>query len=351
MSVKIFGLNDGYGLGVSTTEGWINELTVSEALSNGTEYLKIIRGYETSTVALSPEGKLFVLMYGETVLETIEKEEEKFVDISCGFNHFLAVNKEQNKVYSWCYDQTGCQFGQLGHNNTDKVDQPTEITFFTKLGIKIKQICCSAYSSFVLLENNDLYAFGFNLHSDLGFSDKKSKQLLPIKVISNCQKVFNSGFSRHSFYLDTQNKLWGFGFNGNGQFGTGNLKHLTIPTQIGFFDQKEISNVLTNTCSSIVLLKNGNLFSAGFAGTNGFSKASEVFQQIEIPKIKKIYGGYYYTICLSTENELYAFGYSDSYYYKYQQNGVVIKIPFTFKNKNFKIFCGGATVSCFIVEN
>ena len=78
--------------------------------------------------------------------------------IKNGFNHKLILC-ENNELYS----SGNNEYGQCGINSVNNENKiigfPKRVDFFKNLP-NIKNIYCGNYVSFVLLENNDLYAFG-----------------------------------------------------------------------------------------------------------------------------------------------------------------------------------------------
>lgn len=95
------------------------------------------------------------------------KLNEKIIDISCGFNHVLALSSNGD-IFSWGNNQ----YGQLGlidfqiDINSDR-DEPVRISFFNN--VSIKNIYAKGSSSFCITEkSNKLYGWGDNRNCQLG---------------------------------------------------------------------------------------------------------------------------------------------------------------------------------------
>ncbi|KAJ3448097.1 regulator of chromosome condensation [Anaeramoeba flamelloides] len=287
-------------------------------------------------------------------------KKERFCQICCGNYHFLALSQNQKNVYSWCSDSLGSRNGQLGHGTAQQIFQPTLIEFFSAFKTPVKQILCSAYSSFVLLEDGSVYAFGYNTSYDLGYSKSSASQFLPLKVFDNCSILFNSGNSCHTFGLDKEGALFGFGLNSKGQLGTRNYSNVKTPTGIPLLNkdqshskaQVKIKQICTTFNSTLILTSFGKLFSAGHYFENGFNKNSNVFQLIKLPEIMNISCGLRSHFCFSIEGLIYAFGFLSTGSPISTKGNVIINTNLSVpKNQPYKVCCTDPLLTCsFLLE-
>jgi len=125
------------------------------------------------------------------------KEIEKFFNISdikiikTGSDFFLILLKN-NLLYTFGDNS----YGQCGKNITQSIElSPIKIN----LNNKIKDIYCTTYTSYVLLENGDLYAFGMNV-----------KTHIPQKVLmtSEIKSIFSEGTGDDIFILTNKLTLY-----------------------------------------------------------------------------------------------------------------------------------------------
>merc|ERR1712228_138426 len=114
------------------------------------------------------------------------------IDIAAGMYHSMAVS-EDGKVFSW--GSPGWDvFGQLGHPNLYRqsvIATPTVIDWFGDNGIRAIA-CYAGYDhSAVISDKKELYLFGKNADSQLGFSKYvKNTTHIPTKLnISGINKI------------------------------------------------------------------------------------------------------------------------------------------------------------------
>ena len=129
------------------------------------------------------------------------------IQISCGYFHSLFLDSDGN-VYSVGYNMEGC----LGLGHTKKTTTITKIQHGciqdtgiwswvlknskTKIDLPpIEYISAFGHSSCLIDSDKNLWGFGNNKDSQLGFQDKVPKQTLPVKVISvnNVEQISSGG--------------------------------------------------------------------------------------------------------------------------------------------------------------
>ncbi|KRX00448.1 Regulator of chromosome condensation 1/beta-lactamase-inhibitor protein II [Pseudocohnilembus persalinus] len=162
------------------------------------------------------------------IIEKLKKF--RIQQISCGFNHNLALgyirdgnqNSQQlykNTIFSWGKGSDGC----LGQGNSNDYYEPEIIVNFQKSDQLIKVICCSENSSFVLLQNGDIYSFGGNEYGELGH-DNYFPCFQPSKVQIN-EAINNiSPGKNHIFALSEKGNFYSWGSGQFGQLGNKNFQ-------------------------------------------------------------------------------------------------------------------------------
>lgn len=88
---------------------------------------------------------------------------KKIIKIAAGSKHSLFLESNGSV---WCSGQNND--GQLGlsHNNDQYI--PTEITYFSKNNIKIKDIECGSYHNLAIDYDDKIYSWGFNKYGQCG---------------------------------------------------------------------------------------------------------------------------------------------------------------------------------------
>ncbi len=98
----------------------------------------------------------------------------KIVDISCGYNHSIAVSKK-GRCYSWGNNE----FGQLGIGNNANALEPSEIIFPANTSI-IKVRCGTSHSLF-LTSDGRIFACGLNHFGQIG-NGTEDNQNFPVHL-------------------------------------------------------------------------------------------------------------------------------------------------------------------------
>ena len=157
------------------------------------------------------------------------------------------------------------QYGQLGLNDNLDRNRPIRNNFLTEKG-SIKQIVLGGWYSMILMDNGDLYVFGYNQYGQLGLNDNLDRN----KPIRNdfftdkgsIKQIALSG--SHSMILMDNGDLYVFGMNKYGQLGLNDNVDRNRPIQNGFFTEKgSIKQIALGRYHSMVLMDNGDLYVFG----------------------------------------------------------------------------------------
>ncbi len=215
-------------------------------------------------------------------------------------------------------------YGQLGIGPGKPYQEgiPIRNHFFDQLS-SIKQIALGRVHTLVVLENNDLYVFGWDYAGQLGLgsSGDMEIQYTPVKHpffdrLSPIKNIFARGDS--SMVLLENGELYVFGANPGGQLGLGhNIYDIVIPVKNDFFDYlSPIERIIMGDKYAIVLLKNEDLYIFGFniSGELGLGNTDNQFDPVQnhffdqlIP-IKQISLGEAHSMILPEDGNLYVFG-------------------------------------------
>eukprot|EP01084_Bolivina_argentea_P177780 307438_1 len=129
------------------------------------------------------------------------------IQIRSGCNHSLFL--ESNGTV---WGIGGNQHGQLGLGHTDKVKIPTSIEYFMKHGIKIKEITCGFDHNLALDYNNNVYAWGYNAYLQCGYD--VSRQCLTPQLINPLKDIAEIDCGSHHSYCKTfDGRMFFFGSN------------------------------------------------------------------------------------------------------------------------------------------
>ena len=185
----------------------------------------------------------------EKILEDGTKEEELItdaIDIAASYNHTIILRAD-GTVWSTGYNQ----YGELGTGDTEERKIFTQVKGPNGEGIleNIVQITTGYYTGYALTTNGEVYGWGSNRYGELGQGSKSDDPVLyptKMKKVSNIIQI--SSGAEYIVMLDAEGKVWGTGYNGNGQLGIGNTTLQTLPQQMTSISGiKEISAKSNNT--------------------------------------------------------------------------------------------------------
>ncbi|XP_053499392.1 protein RCC2 homolog isoform X1 [Ictalurus furcatus] len=180
--------------------------------------------------------------------------EEVVVAAACGRNHTLALT-ENGTVYSFGENK----LGQLGQGNqTDAVLSPASILYN---GQPIVKVACGAEFSMIVDCKGNIYSFGCPEYGQLGHnSDGKfiaraqriefDCELIPRRVAIFIEKTKDGQVmpvtnvvvrdvvcgANHTLVLDSQKRVFSWGFGGYGRLGHTEQKDEMVPRLVKLFD-------------------------------------------------------------------------------------------------------------------
>lgn len=145
--------------------------------------------------------------------------------VSAGLNHSLAV-KADGSLWGW----GGNQFGQVGDGTT--VDKLSPVRIDT--ANDWVSVTAGGSSSFALKANGTLWAWGQNATGLLG-NGNTLNQSVPVPVLNPgaSRYVAVSSGGEHTLALQADGTLWAWGFNLHGQLGNGSVVDSLTPIQVG----------------------------------------------------------------------------------------------------------------------
>lgn len=161
-------------------------------------------------------------------------------------------------------------YGQLGQGDLVERFEPTPITHDSLAGVKIIDIKAGSRHSVLVSDSGDVYVMGYNQNGYLGIGSSIPDYLLvPTKLThSNLSGYIISEIAaggNHTFLLASNDTLFAFGENLNGQLGDGTTVSKTVPTIINSsqFDGKTISKMSIAQGSSLLLMADSTVYSWG----------------------------------------------------------------------------------------
>jgi alpha-tubulin suppressor-like RCC1 family protein len=152
--------------------------------------------------------------------------------IALGSNHTLAL-KSDGTLFGWALNSL-TQLGRLGLGATGVQETPIQLTGFGTANDDNLYISAGSINSFVIKQDNTLWATGNNTSGSLGLGDSTARTVFT-QVTSGINNIWEkvSGCNIHTLGIKTDGTLWGWGYNFYGQLGLGDNITYNTPQQVG----------------------------------------------------------------------------------------------------------------------
>ncbi|KAG2457171.1 RCBT1 protein, partial [Polypterus senegalus] len=152
---------------------------------------------------------------------------KKVTEVACGSHHSMALTSD-GEVFAWGYNNCG----QVGSGSTANQPTPRKVSNCLQNKVVVG-IACGQTSSMAVLDNGEVYAWGYNGNGQLGLGNS-GNQLTPCRLTGlqgYCVLQIASGYA-HSLALTDEGLLYVWGANTYGQLGTGNKVNQLSPVHI-----------------------------------------------------------------------------------------------------------------------
>ncbi|XP_075561395.1 RCC1 and BTB domain-containing protein 1 isoform X5 [Pelecanus crispus] len=164
---------------------------------------------------------------------------KKVVEVACGSHHSMALSFDGD-LYAWGYNNCG----QVGSGSTANQPTPRRVSNCLQ-GKMVVGIACGQTSSMAVVNNGEVYGWGYNGNGQLGLGNN-GNQLTPCRVAALhgvCILQIACGYA-HTLALTDEGLLYAWGANTYGQLGTGNKSNQLSPVQIMMEKERDTGNVL-----------------------------------------------------------------------------------------------------------
>ncbi|KAI3366292.1 hypothetical protein L3Q82_009762 [Scortum barcoo] len=184
---------------------------------------------------------------------------EKVTEVACGSHHSMALTQD-GEVFAWGYNNCG----QIGSGSTANQPYPRKVTGCLQSKNAVG-ISCGQSSSMALVENGEVFGWGYNGNGQLGIGNN-GNQLTPCRLAALqglCIQQIVSGYS-HCLAQTDKGLLYAWGANTYGQLGTGNKSNHLSPVQI-MADKERVVEVAAchSTHTSAAKTQSGQVYMWG----------------------------------------------------------------------------------------
>ena len=242
-----------------------------------------------------------------TTFTQITTNTDDIKKIYCGCSHTFIL---ENDGTLWACGGNGS--GELGLGDTNN---RTTFTQITTNADNIKEIYCGGCHTLILKNDGTLWGCGYNGYGNLGSGDTTNKNTFTqITTNANDIKEIYCGYN-HTFILKNDGTLWGTVLNTEGELGLGDTTHRNTFTQITT-NTNDIKSIYCGQNHTIMLKNDGTLWECGRNNVGqlglGDSNNRTTFTQIttNTNDIKSIYCGWNHTFILKNDGTLWGTGYN-----------------------------------------
>lgn len=233
--------------------------------------------------------------------------------VATGQSHIVALGSDGN-VYAWGLNN----YGQLGDSSSASdsipvmVKKPAGVTSWSA-------VAAGAYYSMAIANNGDVYAWGFNNFGQLG-NGTTGNDSIPtlVKLPTGVTATKIAAGTNFGLAIGSNDTLYVWGRNYNGQLGIGNTKDQHSPVAVRFpSGVTSWTQIGAGAFTSYALGNDGNLYSAGSNGNgqigDGTTTQRNSFVKVILPSgatgWKSFSGGASFCLGLASNDTLYAWGF------------------------------------------
>jgi len=289
-------------------------ITFISAVVYSQTYLKVSGGGEFST-ALRSDSTIWAWGFnGNGQLGTGNTDTQyslvqigtdtNWTDITAGAWHCLAI-KHDGTLWAWGYNIVG----QLGDSTTTQRNSPVQIG----TGIDWKLVDAGQAHTLAIKTDSTLWAWGLNYYGQLGDSTVVDKKF-PVQIGTDHDWIKISAGGGHSLALKSDSTLWAWGANSNGQLGdTTTTSQSEVPMQIG--NDSDWKDISAGFEYSIAMKFDNTIWSWGFnangqLGTGSLAQESSPVQIGNDSTWRKIAAGPSFAYGIKSDSTLWGWGYN-----------------------------------------
>ncbi|KAI5099056.1 RCC1 and BTB domain-containing protein 2 isoform X1 [Silurus meridionalis] len=214
---------------------------------------------------------------------------KRVTEVACGSHHTIALTTE-GEVYAWGYNNSG----QVGSGST--ANQPTPRRVSSCLQNKVVvNIACGQLCSMAVLDNGEIYGWGYNCNGQLGLGNNGNQQTpCRIAALQGINVVQVACGYAHTLALTDEGFVYAWGANAYGQLGTGNKSNQALPTLINMDKERMVEVAACHTShTSAAKTQSGQVLMWGqcrgqavpFPHSTHFSSTDDVFACFATPAV------------------------------------------------------------------
>ncbi|GIX65130.1 regulator of chromosome condensation repeat-containing protein [Babesia caballi] len=216
----------------------------------------------------------------------------------------------------------GKQSGQAGEREAAEegswcTTNPQPVGLSVNLKHNVVALACGANHTLVTTVDGSLFAWGIGAFGVLGTGDCQNRHV-PARVefpFETSMRGCAAG-CRHSFGVDSEGRVWAWGYGGNGRLGTGNTRTTYAPKMLQALDQYHVTQVSCGDSHSACIDSAGKLYTWGSSrgGKLGHRMSDEdvlvptIVEALAATKIVQVACGTAVTLALCEGGSVYQWG-------------------------------------------
>jgi alpha-tubulin suppressor-like RCC1 family protein len=229
------------------------------------------------------------------------------IKIKTGDSHSIALSKS-GEVYTWGLNR----WGQLGLGGVSLKYCPIKIDL-----PPVKKISSGNFHSMALTTSNEVYVWGNNEKGQIGIGSNTDAVLKPQKIKLSPVKSIKCCYD-YSMVITNCGEVYAWGHNTGGRLGLGTRQDIRFPEKM---DLPSIRKIFCGEYHTMVITNNGEIWGWGVEAVWGVNrycllntykeKNMTTPQKLDIPNvppIKEIICGQYYSIVVTEMNDIYIWG-------------------------------------------
>uniref|UniRef100_A0A4W3H429 RCC1 and BTB domain containing protein 2 n=2 Tax=Callorhinchus milii TaxID=7868 RepID=A0A4W3H429_CALMI len=230
--------------------------------TSGNEAVYVTENYEVFGLGTNCSGCLGT---GD-IQSTIEPRKidilcgKKIIHLSYGSGPHIVLATADGEVYAW--GNNG--YSQLGNGTTNQGLSPCQVST-NLLHKKVTEVACGSHHSMVMTSDGEVYAWGYNNCGQVG-SGSTANQPTPRRVSSCLQNkvavTIACGQTSSMAVLDN-GEVYGWGYNGNGQLGLGSNGNQPTPCRLAALHGIHVCQIVCGYAHTLALTDEGMLYSWG----------------------------------------------------------------------------------------
>jgi alpha-tubulin suppressor-like RCC1 family protein len=312
-TVATWGSNDNgqLGNGLSTDSSVpisLNSITNVIAVSSGySYYLALTESGEVWSWGTNQNGELGNNSNTNSNTPVQINGLSNITDIAGGFNQSIAL-KSDGTVWVWGNGSDGA----MGNSTYNSWNIPLQVPNLND----VTDIAGGNNFFVVLKSDSTVWTWGNNSFGSLGIGSFALNSSVPVQITSLSEIVAIDAGADHGISLDSEGRVWCWGYNYAGQLGNGSLADSNVPVQVG--NLSGIVGIAAGGNASFALTSTGTVLAWGdnFVGQLGNGTAMPYSENpvavVLLNGVEKIEAGLAHVLALKSNGTLWAWGYNSS---------------------------------------